>query len=187
MHNTKLSESPDTNNKVLKVKIEKGDSPKDKYYFINSFTIGKSDECSVQINDGLVSRVHIEVNFDKGKWWISDKHSSNGTYLNGNKVDRAELKNATTIQLCDNGPIILFTFEEKDEDIIVNQPQDDPSVTKYIKRYFEESKDEQEIGQHTKMMREAFKVVKKKQTSQYLKIIIAVGVLAVVFGAYSGL
>jgi len=83
--------------------------------------------------------------------------------------------------------MILFTFEEKDEDIIVNQPQDDPSVTKYIKRYFEESKDEQEIGQHTKMMREAFKVVKKKQTSQYLKIIIAVGVLAVVFGAYSGL
>ncbi len=185
MHNTKLSESSKSDNNVIRVKIEKGDSPKDKYYFNSSFTIGRSDECSVQINDGLVSRVHVEVNFDNGKWWISDKHSSNGTFLNGSKIDRAELNNATTVQLGDNGPIVLFTFEEKEQGITVEPPQDDPSVTKYIKRYFEESKDEQEIGQHTKLMREAFQVVKKKQTSQYLKIIIGVAILALIFAAYS--
>jgi len=185
MNNTKLSESQNTINKVVKVKIEKGDSPKDKYYFNSSFTIGRSDECSIQINDGLVSRVHVEVNYDDGKWWISDKHSSNGTFLNGNKIDRAELKNATTIQLGDNGPILLFTFEEKDESVLITQSHQDPSLTKYIKHYFEEEKDEQQVGQHTKLMREAFKVVKKKQSSKYLKIIIIIASIAVLFGAYS--
>ncbi|OGU72992.1 MAG: hypothetical protein A2V93_00745 [Ignavibacteria bacterium RBG_16_34_14] len=187
MNNTKLSESQNTINKIVKVKIEKGNSPKDKYYFNNSFTIGRSDECSIQINDGLVSRVHVEVNFDNGKWWISDKHSSNGTFLNGNKIDRAELKNATTIQLGNNGPILLFTFEEKDvpQSGIINQSHQDPSLTKYIKHYFEEEKNEQQVGQHTKLMREAFKVVKKKQSSKYLKVIIAIAIIAVLFGAYS--
>ncbi|HSP86756.1 MAG TPA: FHA domain-containing protein, partial [Ignavibacteriaceae bacterium] len=185
MHNTKLSESPNTNNRVVKVKVEKGNSPKDKYYFDNSFNIGRSDECSIQINDGLVSRVHVEVNFENEKWWLIDKHSSNGTFLNGSKIDRAELKNAATIQLGDNGPILLFTFEEKEESVVINQSQQDPSLTKYIKHYFEESKDEQQVGTHTKLMREAFKVVKKKQSSKYIKVIIGVVSIAILFGAYS--
>ena len=185
MHNTKLSESPNTNNRVVKVKVEKGNSPKDKYYFDNSFNIGRSDECSIQINDGLVSRVHVEVNFENEKWWLIDKHSSNGTFLNGSKIDRAELKNAATIQLGDNGPILLFTFEEKEESVVINQSQQDPSLTKYIKHYFEESKDEQQVGTHTKLMREAFKVVKKKQSSKYIKVIIGVVIVALMFGAYS--
>jgi pSer/pThr/pTyr-binding forkhead associated (FHA) protein len=185
MNNTKLSESPTTNNKTLKVKIEKGDSPRHQYYFSNSFTIGRSEECSVQINDGLVSRVHVEVNFDNDRWWLFDKHSSNGTFLNGNKIDHAELKNAATIQLGDNGPILLFTFEEKAETVEVNQSQEDPSITKYIRHYFDETKDGQQAGQHTRLMREAFKVVKKKQSTKYLKIIIAVTVVAVLFGIYS--
>ncbi|RPI74085.1 MAG: FHA domain-containing protein, partial [Ignavibacteriales bacterium] len=185
MNNTRLSELPNKSSEVVKVRIEKGNSPKDRYYFTDSFTIGRSEECSVPINDGLVSRVHVEVNYNNGKWWITDKHSSNGTFMNGQKVEHAELKNAATIQLGNNGPIVLFTFEDKKEAAAIDEIKDDPSVTKYIRRYFEESKDEQEAGQHTKLMREAFKVVKKKHTSKYLKIIIGVGVLALLFGAYS--
>ncbi|HSP87271.1 MAG TPA: lytic transglycosylase domain-containing protein, partial [Ignavibacteriaceae bacterium] len=42
-----------------------------------------------------------------------------------------------------------------------------------------------QVGTHTKLMREAFKVVKKKQSSKYIKVIIGVVSIAILFGAYS--
>jgi pSer/pThr/pTyr-binding forkhead associated (FHA) protein len=186
MNTTKLSDSGYSEHDILKVRIEKGNSKKKEYYFKDSFSVGRSDECQIQIDEGVVSRIHLEVINEQGKWLLLDKYSSNGTFFNGSRVDRIEIKSATTVVLGNNGPMLLFTFEKPDvSDVMTDQAQDDPSVTKYIRRYFEEAKDEQPVGQHTKLMREAFKVVKKKQTSKYLKIIIAIAVLAVLFGAYS--
>lgn len=186
MNTTKLSDSGFAEEDVLKVRVEKGNSKKKEYYFTDSFSIGRSDECQIQIDDGVVSRVHLEILNEKGKWLLLDKYSSNGTFLNGSRTDRAEIKNATTVVLGSNGPILIFTFEKPDvSSLVTEQAQDDPSVTKYIKRYFEESGDDRPVGQHTKLMREAFQVVSKKQTSKYLKIIIAVAGLALLFGAYS--
>jgi membrane-bound lytic murein transglycosylase D len=186
MNTTKLSEQENVEYKIVKVKIEKGKSQKNEYYFRDSFTIGRSDECSVILDEGVVSRVHLEVINERGKWMVTDKYSSNGSFLNGNRIDRIELKNAATIVLGKNGPVLLFTFEEAEP--VFNQVSSsegiNPSVTSYIKRYFDD-KDDDQVGQHTRMMREAFKVVKKKQTSRYIKLLIAVGLVALVFGAYA--
>ncbi|MFO7525255.1 MAG: FHA domain-containing protein [Ignavibacteriaceae bacterium] len=186
MNNTKLSESDGSANKVVKVKIERGNVQRKEYFFSGSFTIGRSDECSIQIDEGVVSRIHLEINFETDKWWINDKQSSNGTFLNGNKVDHIELKNTISLELGSNGPILLFSLVESEVTEKQPEPQpNDPSVTKYIKHYFDESADESQIGDHTRMMRQAFKVVKKKHTSKYLKLIIAIGVIAVIAGAYA--
>ncbi|HKB86594.1 MAG TPA: FHA domain-containing protein, partial [Ignavibacteriaceae bacterium] len=96
MNSTQLSESSPLSNKIVKVKIEKGNSVQKEFYFEKTFTIGRSEECSITIDDGVVSRVHVEVIFDGEKWWISDKHSSNGTFLNGKKIDNIELKATTS-------------------------------------------------------------------------------------------
>jgi pSer/pThr/pTyr-binding forkhead associated (FHA) protein len=186
MNGTKLSESISRTNKVVKVKIERGNSPVTEFYFDKTFTIGRSDECSIKIDEGVVSRVHLEVIFDGNKWWISDKHSSNGTFLNGKRIDTTELQSTTTLELGTNGPILLFSFEEKPAaaEVKVEQTAED-SVTSYIQHYFDESKSDDQIGEHTRLMREAFKVVKKKHTSKYIKIIIIVGVIAVIAAAYA--
>jgi len=193
MNHTKLAESLHSNPKIIKVKIERGNSTKKEFYFENTFTVGRSEECSIQIDEGVVSRVHIEVIKENETWWIYDKHSSNGTFLNGNKIDRIELKNTTSIELGNNGPILLFTFGEsikpsadKKKEIVevVHDTSDNPSITKYIRHYFNES-NEGEVGEHTKLMREAFKVVKKKHTSKYIKIIIAVAFVAILIGVYA--
>ncbi len=184
MDNTKLINTPNPGDKILKVKIERGNSTVKEFYFKDSFNVGRSEECSIRIDEGVVSRVHIEVINEDGIWWIVDKHSSNGTFFNGSKIDKLELKNTATIELGKDGPILLFTFETK-ESPAVNIDGSGGSVDEYIKHYFDESKGENEIGEHTRMMRQAFKVVKKKQTSKYVKLIIVASVIAAVALGYA--
>jgi pSer/pThr/pTyr-binding forkhead associated (FHA) protein/soluble lytic murein transglycosylase-like protein len=202
MKNTQLSSSQNSGNQFLKVKIERGYTEQKEFTFSSTFTIGRSEECSIRIDHGVVSRVHLEVIYENNTWWLVDKHSSNGTFLNGNKIEKEELKDAATVALGTDGPILHFTFEEKAESVFQSKEisqeipkpgvtpkeipsKEDPSLTRYIKHYFNEAGDEGEVGEHTKLMREAFKVVKKKQSSQYIKYIIIIGVIAVGLGAYA--
>ena len=184
MDNTKLINLPDGGEKILKVKIERGNSSAKEFYFKESFNVGRAEECSICINDGIVSRVHLDVVLENGKWWVVDKHSSNGTFFNGSKIEKMELKNAATLELGKDGPILLFTFENK-ENPQPTEVREDNSVEEYIQHYFDESRSEDEIGEHTRLMRQAFKVVKKKQTSKYLKLIIVASVIAVVAIGYA--
>ncbi|MGA9292902.1 MAG: FHA domain-containing protein, partial [Ignavibacteriaceae bacterium] len=113
MSDTKISDAFNPDAKIIKVKILKGNTLKKEYYFDNSFSIGRAENCSIQINEGIVSRFHIEVCYENNKWRIIDKQSSNGTFLNGEKIDKVEIKNTTTVELGKNGPIVLFTFENQ--------------------------------------------------------------------------
>lgn len=186
MNSTQLSENKSVSGKVIKVKIERGNTAKKEFYFDKSFTVGRSSECSIQIDQGVVSRVHIEVIFDGEKWWISDKHSSNGTFLNGKKILNAELNTITTLELGNDGPILLFTFEDKPEVPAVKvETSKDASVTSYIQHYFDESRSDDQVGEHTRLMREAFKVVKKKHTTKYIKVIVIIGILALAAAIYA--
>lgn len=196
MKNTQLSSAQNSDNRILRVKIEYGAQEQKEFHFSNSFTIGRSEECDISIDHGVVSRVHLEAILENNTWWLVDKHSSNGTYLNGKKIEKEELKDAATIALGTDGPILQFTFEEKEESLKPPEPQnvippkdipskEDPSLTRYIKHYFDESGDDREIGEHTKLMREAFKVVKKKHSSRYIKYIVIIAVIAVGLGAYA--
>ena len=187
INDTKISDILNPDAKVLKVKVVKGNTSKKEYYFDNSFSIGRSESCSVQIKEGIVSRFHVEVCYENNKWKIIDKQSSNGTFLNGDKIDKIEIKNSTSIELGKNGPIVLFTFENPKgtSQQGLSSSHDGGTVTSYIQHYFDESKSEQEMGEHTRMMREAFKVVKKKQTLRYKKLIIVIGLVAAAAAAYS--
>lgn len=49
--------------------------------------IGKSDNCNIRIDsDGLVSRNHAQLSYEKGILWIEDSGSRNGTFVNGKRV-----------------------------------------------------------------------------------------------------
>ena len=55
--------------------------------FLKSFRIGRTPECDFQVMDKRVSRAHVEIVFEAGHWWVKDLHSTNGTYLNGIRVE----------------------------------------------------------------------------------------------------
>ncbi|HWU44668.1 MAG TPA: FHA domain-containing protein, partial [Bdellovibrio sp.] len=46
----------------------------------DSFTIGRSLDCDIPLNETLVSRVHVVVSRRWNQIWIEDKNSSNGTF-----------------------------------------------------------------------------------------------------------
>ena len=69
--------------------------------------IGRSRECDVQLDDANASRRHCEVVQDgAASWSVVDLGSTNGTELNGDRVDRAPLADGDRITV--GGTVILF-------------------------------------------------------------------------------
>ena len=54
--------------------------------------VGRDPDSSIFLNDVTVSRRHAQIQLDKNRYTLRDSGSLNGTYLNGERVDEAELK-----------------------------------------------------------------------------------------------
>lgn len=53
--------------------------------------IGRGDQCTIALADARCSRVHAIVTHEDDVWRVRDARSRNGTFVNGQKVDRAVL------------------------------------------------------------------------------------------------
>jgi signal transduction histidine kinase len=74
--------------------------------------IGRSSE-ALPITDHTVSRRHAELTPDEGQWFLRDLESSNGTYLNGRRIDgRTLLKRGDQIRC---GSMIMVFVGTPDE------------------------------------------------------------------------
>jgi hypothetical protein len=63
-------------------------------------TLGRSRQCDVVLNDPNVSRQHAEIRPRGGSWVLSDLGSTNGSSLNGRRIDSPEvLKRGDEIEL----------------------------------------------------------------------------------------
>jgi hypothetical protein len=61
--------------------------------------IGRSRECDVQLADTNVSRRHAELRQDGATYWLVDLGSTNGTDLNGRRIEREKLSDGDTITI----------------------------------------------------------------------------------------
>lgn len=64
-----------------------------------SVNIGRATENSIVLTDPKISRQHAQLNWVDGGWQLVDLASSNGTFVNGEKVDRRHLLPGDTIQI----------------------------------------------------------------------------------------
>lgn len=167
---------------ALQVKIERGEAPTKEFVFKAPFRIGRDEECQVCIKDYMVSRVHAEVTYEEGQWWIRDLNSTNGTFIAGERVSRVPITAPAQIVFGVNGPGLLVEVER----MPVPPPAEDrgPSLTRYIHHYFADSPSEQ-AGEHTMMVRRAFQKVQKKKSQIYLRIIAGVSVLFLLAAAFA--
>ena len=78
-------------------------------------TIGRGLTATVRINDEGISRTHAAVTVDKGVYYLSDAGSTNGTFANGERVDRYPLREGDKVQL-GAASVLRFTFNEDSDD-----------------------------------------------------------------------
>ncbi|RRR66843.1 MAG: FHA domain-containing protein [Candidatus Viridilinea halotolerans] len=69
----------------------------------SSMTIGRADDCEIQVDDRAISRQHAKVrmerNGDEIHYVIHDLATDNGTFVNGNRNLPVELKNGDIVRL----------------------------------------------------------------------------------------
>lgn len=133
------------------------------------------DTCDIVIKDEYVSRVHVEVAFSDGKWWVRDLGSSNGIYVGGQRVPQIAVEKALTIRLGIYGPEVVLEVEQlpaqPKPDTRLSAAAGDTMLAHYVERYFSKPGVNDSAGQHTMYVRQAFQQVQTRQKRKYGQII----------------
>ena len=94
---------------VVRSGEEEGD-----YFVLSSAvtTIGRHAESTIVLDDITVSRRHSEIHKTEGRYLVKDAGSLNGTYVNQERVDVAELRQGDELQV---GKFHLVFLESVDK------------------------------------------------------------------------
>jgi pSer/pThr/pTyr-binding forkhead associated (FHA) protein len=71
--------------------------------------VGRAPDCAIRSDDAMVSRRHSRIKRDGPGYWIEDLDSSNGTKVNGTRVQKHQLKNDDAV-IC--GSLTLLYIED---------------------------------------------------------------------------
>ncbi|MEM6473946.1 MAG: FHA domain-containing protein, partial [Planctomycetota bacterium] len=63
--------------------------------------IGRGSTCEIMLTDPVSSRFHAVVLYDDDRWQIRDTGSRNGTLVNGQKIDTAQMIDQTMVTIGD--------------------------------------------------------------------------------------
>jgi predicted component of type VI protein secretion system len=74
-------------------------------------TVGRLTENTLQIEDASVSSRHAEIFFENNSWFIRDLGSTNGTFLNGSKIENAVLNHGDELRF---GSIVTLYTSQSD-------------------------------------------------------------------------
>jgi pSer/pThr/pTyr-binding forkhead associated (FHA) protein len=87
-------------------------------------TVGRLADNGLHLDDPSVSSHHAELHFEDGVWHLHDLDSTNGTFVNGEKVTDAVLRHADEVRF---GAIeTVFSSEEEQPD---QPPPESAAVT----------------------------------------------------------
>lgn len=110
----KLEETPDVISlRKCQLLVLEGENKNKRLTLSKNLTkIGKRENNDLIINDKTVSRNHLEIEYASDSFLLRDLGSTNGTYLNGNRVKEAYLAPGDRIKL-GNTVIEFVAYDEK--------------------------------------------------------------------------
>ena len=91
-------------------------------------------QCQLALQDPDISSVHAYIGCRKGQWIIQDMNSTNGTYVNGEKISVAGLKSGDRIKI--GSVSCRIDIEGQQKPVVApkrEEPRREPTVTAAIK------------------------------------------------------
>ena len=77
-----------------------------------NLVLGRSDEADIIINDEGISRKHVNLHYGNGVTTARDLNSTNGTYVNGERIKTCELCHEDKIQIS-SSTLIKYIYADK--------------------------------------------------------------------------
>lgn len=159
--------------------------------FARTFTIGRSEGNDLSIVDSEISRNHVEIIKDPSGWLIRDLDSTNGSYIDENRVSYERLPIPSILRLGHSDtsvyidvpggqsalqaqPVSQLSLDDDVTQIVTGDAKtqirpspstDFPSKEEIARRYL--SKDAEGAGEYTQIVRKIIQEDSKKKTSKY--------------------
>lgn len=167
----------------IHVRVQRGALWSDERSFTDSFRIGRSPECDVVVPEPVVSKVHAEMRWEEGQWWLVDAQSRNGTYLDGERIQRASLPLTCQVELGQGGPILRVSVGDQTQ--VLEHPSDQTiapprreSVTEIMER-MEKTQGTGERGEQTSLYEQAARRLARRRSRRYHVVLGIAGLLLV--------
>jgi membrane-bound lytic murein transglycosylase D len=77
--------------------------------FANTVRVGRAEWNAIVLTDDVVSAEHLELQKSGEQWEVVDLGSTNGTFINGERVTRAPVGGLTVVRLGPGGPELRLT------------------------------------------------------------------------------
>jgi pSer/pThr/pTyr-binding forkhead associated (FHA) protein len=145
--------------------------------FSGAFAVGRETTCDVRLGEDIVSRQHLEIRPHGDTWRVHDLNSANGTFLGGSRIQEHSLQGTTQLQLGADGPMLWLEVAEQvhhEPAVSTGHSGSAADVNRYVDPIYAGP-----MGDHTRMVRHAFKQAKKQQSRNYLYVIGLVGMVLV--------
>jgi len=62
-------------------------------------TIGRGEEADITVHDNWASRQHARLSRERDGLWVEDLGSSNGTYVNGQRITRTKVSSGDRLSI----------------------------------------------------------------------------------------
>lgn len=154
-------------------------------HFYQAATMGRAPSNDIVVDDDYVSGHHAEVRLVGDQWQIRDLESTNGTYVDGRRVDRVSLGYIARLRLghADGPEIVLRVPANAPRDPTPPAPEPDAIAARYLGEEAPE-----DMSERTRFVRAAFQQQRQQDAHRWgkriLKLRVAVaGLLIVALGA----
>lgn len=82
--------------------------------------IGRASDCNISINDTRISRHHLQITVEGSQAIIEDIGSTNGTFVNGERVIKHQLQNGDQVHISSD-TLFKFALGGEAEQILLNE------------------------------------------------------------------